>query len=403
MDINGRPIKWIPRKRSSLSDNCYLIQYQDSNIRRILESGLLLDEDLEVLLGVSESNSYQKTNNYRPSLFIFSSMLSIIGVSVLVKKYHIPVLIVPSVIFAVTSAAFELLRFRKIKNKKEIVGKLIEAISRTHKMNHNIKRYIKIRTELGNNSFWLENRKLKEFFDFLLQNEYELLKILTSVLERITVFNRELLDDFKCLLLLNPLENIQTNGQNIVDDWLLIIQRVQDIHVLFTSKFLSYIGIACSSNCSFEDDLNLLLDKTLPDIVKYLHIHNYLIKKQFMILRQPILKNSEYSLQSRRKPWNKRIVPKLRDTLICSVNNLSVIFEKSQNILDALENADDIEVNQFSDAIIDLRNHTFATYESLDLLCKLQGIVANSNSSNPARNKPPSLLRTDNLEKSCRQ
>ncbi|KAJ8942056.1 hypothetical protein NQ318_018402 [Aromia moschata] len=229
---------------------------------------------------------------------------------------------------------------------------------------------MKTRTDLGKtkNSFLtLYNKGVKDFLEYLLSCECQLFQYLVDVLQNISSYTPELRDDYTYLMALNPLDLLKTHNADNLEDCLLLAYS--------------------------------LLDKTLPNLVKNLQQHHDAVKKRFTLLRQSINKKSEYKLQATVKPTNdKQIQAKLQETLACSVNNLSIILEKSQNLLDILEHTNQTDLSEISNAVIDLRNHSFATYESLDLICKLYGILANSSTNNQSQKRLSEVKQDGNVE-----
>ncbi|XP_018564557.1 uncharacterized protein LOC108905952 [Anoplophora glabripennis] len=365
---------------TSLCDHEYYGPLIDSYIKSILKSGLLLDEDLEVLLSISKFRHFPERNAYRPSLSLLASIISALSAPFLATKLRMPLLVIPPFI---ASVYFTLIEYKREKRKQDNVGvvdRLLEVIIKLQKFTKNVIRYMKTRYDLGKtdkSSLVLHGKNVGEFMNVFLQTNSNILTFLSNNLNTFTTYSPELQEDFKSLEHLNYSNIFESENFYDTEDCLSCTQKVYDINVLIFSKLISYIGILFNSTTLREHSCSTLINETLHDIVKTLEHYHDTTKKQFLFLRHSSNKKSEIHLQSE---MNKRksISTKLEATLISSVNNLSVILEKSQIVLDKLENKTEKDLPHIGNALVDLRNHTFATYESLDLLCRLYGILSNA-------------------------
>ncbi|KAJ8930102.1 hypothetical protein NQ314_017147 [Rhamnusium bicolor] len=385
----------IQNKSTDVEDHEYYGQLIESYTRSILKSGLLLDEDLEALLSIFKFRNLPEQSKYRPSLSLFAGFISMLASSYIAKKYQLPLVVIPSLIFTLKAVTSEVKSVKRRKNNREIINKLIEVINKVHKLNISIIRYMKVRVDLGKTKEQefqtLHNRSVAEFLDTLSRND-SLFQFLIDNLKSISMYSDALFDDCQSLEDLKPMTILQAENVNNIENCLALTQKRQDLHVLFASKLLSYIGIIFHTKTSNlgEKDLNSLINERLPNIVRNLQEHHEFVKRHFVSLRQSVRKKTEYKLQARRAS-RKQIATRLQDSLVYSVNNLSVILEKSQNVLDRIENGDE----EIGNAIVDLKNHTFATYESLDILCKLYGILSNSTNDKQNDRKITNSVKAD--------
>lgn len=364
-----------------MCDHEYYGPLIDSYTKSILKSGLLLDEDLEALLSISKFRHFPERSGYKPSLSLLASIISALGSTFLAKKLKMPSLAVPPVIVSLYFIIFEYKNKKREQDDSKAVDKLLEAVTKIQKLTKNITRYMTTRYDLGKkdkNSLLLHGRSVEEFMDAFLQNSCDILEFLTDNLKSFTAYSTELKEDFMILEHLDYSSILAGGTLGDIQDCVTYTQKTYDINVLIFSKLLTYVGVLFNSQSLRESSCRTLLNETLPEIQRTLQRHHDKTKRQFMCLRHSANKKTEIQLQSE-TGRRKHISSKLEATLISSVNNLSVILEKSQNILERLEGGTMENSTEIGSALVDLRNHTFATYESLDLLCKLYGILSNSN------------------------
>lgn len=340
-----------------------------------------MDEDLEVLLSISKFRHFPERSGCKPSLSLLASIISALASPFLAKKLRMPLL---AVLPVTVSLYFIITEYRNRKTKQDdgkIVDKLLEILIKIQKLTKNITRYMTTRCDLGKkdkNPLALHGRNVEEFMDVFLRSSCNMLQFLVGNLKHFTIYCSELEEDFIIMEHLNCSNILSGGNLGNIEDCLTYTQKIYDINVLLFSKLLTYIGILLNSQVLREDNCRVLLNETLPKIQIILQQHHDKTKKLFLTLRHSANRKTEIQLQSE-VGKRKQISSKLEATLISSVNNLSIIMEKSQNILDTLESGNEKNSKEISRALVDLKNHTFATYESLDLLCRLYGILSNSN------------------------
>ncbi|KAJ8920300.1 hypothetical protein NQ315_011961 [Exocentrus adspersus] len=395
---------------TSLTSDEYYGPLIDSYTKSILKSGLLLDEDLEALLSISQFRTFSEKTSYKPSLSLLASIIALFSSSLLAKKLNTPLLAAPAL---VATASLALLEFKNQRNKqenKEVVDRLLGILSKIQKLNVNVMRYMKTRRDVEKTKNesplpFYYNKNVEEFMQAFSKNSSHVIEFLVHNLRSLSVYSAELQEDFKMLQELEFCDIFSDTDLGDTEKCLSFIQKTHDVNVLLFSKLLSYLGVVLNSKNMRESDMKTIINQTLPKTVKTLQHYSSVTKKHFVAFRQSAKSKSEMKQQSEGSK-RKNISNKLEATLISSVNNLSLILEKSQCVLERLETSEnDTNLPEIGNAILDLRNHTFATYESLDLLCRLYGILSNSNLNQPPGNKienrPKTSPTSETLPKIC--
>nr|XP_023021687.1 uncharacterized protein LOC111510061 isoform X2 [Leptinotarsa decemlineata] len=356
----------------------------DVYMKNILESGVLLDEDLEILLGTYKvNNNNPPIKNVKTSLNLTASVISLLFSLTLVKKLQTKLIVIPSILFTITTAALELKGARDEKNRLNLMNDLVNMMKKNHSLDVSIIRYMKTRLEVERKCpSKFHSREIHDFFEVASQDERNYFHFFMNTFGVLATFSDDLTEDFNnikdfCTLYSEEHDSID------LEKCLDLASKVQDLHIWLSSKLLSYFGVIF---CSISQNLNeyslkKLLNVELPKILNYLQRHYEARKKSFHIFRCSVDKWTDYKSQKRKKPENM-ISSKLHNTLESVIDNLSIISEKSLNILEMIESNSRDNTVDINMILLDLRNHTFSAYESLDLLCRLYGILSNKNDEN---------------------
>lgn len=355
--------------------NDYYGSLLTQHLKAILESGLLLDEDYEVLLNGCNFKIYPTHSGNRP-LWIIAASVAVIGSTMAAWKCNNVALTLSS-LGGLVLVYFERKATLKRKQRQRIVGEVIKSFAKVRKLNTAIIRYLKLRKtgkSTKENLLVEHNENVREFVIFFSRRNQEYLNMFMSNLKELASKKLELSEDFK------GVEHIDLESLLTQDDE-LTVSRVQDIFTLLVSKYLNYLGfIFCS--CIHEPsrclDMKAILDYKLPLIQSNLIQLNTDIQREFNNLRYCTAQ--KVAIDTTKKGYYaQNLSGKLHQTLIGAVNNLSLITEKSQLVLGKVEQIEDnTDVNKLEMTLRDLRDHAFATYESLEILCRLYGVLASA-------------------------
>ncbi|XP_028139406.2 uncharacterized protein LOC114333637 [Diabrotica virgifera virgifera] len=340
----------------------------------ILQSGLLLDEDLQILINFYKHDPSITFPVYTPSLFFRIGLASFVGSLVLANRFT-KWLVLPSTMMATVATVVEVKQSRKITNRKEIVENVVNISKKINTLNSSIKKYLKTRIDIKDKSqnefFQGYNIQTHEFLKNMRDDEKMFVVTIMNNLEILTNYSDNLKDDFNLFKDFKPLDKVQLEN---IEDGLKFIIQVQDLHIWIISKLLSYIStVSLGPNNKLDAAaVNTLFDVTLDSLLRFLKNHYEVTRKSFASLR-----SSVHTLQQIRTAKNDKpiISNKLQNTLMSALDNISIIYEKSQTILTRLEVSESESSEHLDTALLDLRNHTYAAYESVDLLCRLYGIL----------------------------
>lgn len=393
----------VPGKPEDIHRHHYYGPLINHYAKSILKSRMLLDEDLEVFLKEYNSSDYPEEVRYKPPCSTTASVASLLFSVHLSKKFGSLLLFVPSLIITAKLVFTEVQLQKKRSRDKKIIHEIIEAIRENRALNANIFRYIKVRTDLDSNSdkefFTAFNKNTEEFMTTFTKAEFNFAKTTIDILSRISAFSEELTEDYNCLKHLDVETSVNPCSVRNIYDCKNITKTIGDIHIYMTSKLLGYLGIILCSPVSKLDKENfeLFLNVRLPHILSVLRNHTQFVKNQFSSLQNSVVKILDYKYS--RSSETKNVSNKLRTTLINSINNLQVILEKSQGILQKLDNDETRNNVAIDKALLDVKDHTLATYESLDLLCRLYGILANAPIVANRNTTLPDLSRRSDVSK----
>ncbi|CAH1991406.1 unnamed protein product [Acanthoscelides obtectus] len=226
----------------------------------------------------------------------------------------------------------------------------------------------------------LPGRKLRDFVDTFHENQGTYIKALLKHIQTISFFCDEISEDYA------QIEDLDLSKQTADND-LQYYLYVNNLQILLHSKVLSYVGVTLGSKYTklSKDTVEVFLNKRIPRIIELI-LRNYNeTKKAFDRLKRSAMYYAEY--KERPRSENKYLHSKLKSALTDAVNNISILLDKSQIILDRLG---DGAINALEDSMKDLRAHSLATHESIDLLCRLHGIVTNAQPASDA--EPPKHL-----------
>ncbi|XP_072384288.1 uncharacterized protein [Diabrotica undecimpunctata] len=356
---------------NSLSDYYKVLLTTSTNT--ILQSGLLLDEDLQILINFYKQDPSITFPTYTPSLFLRISLASVVGSLVLANKFT-KWLVLPSAVLATVATAVEVKQSRRTTYRKELVESIVNISKKINTLNSSIKKYLKTRIDIKDKSqnefFQSYNTQTHEFLKNMMAGEKTFFESIMNNLKVLTNYSDNLKDDFNSFKNFKPLEEVQLDN---IEDGLKFVIQVQDLHIWIISKLLSYVSTVflCPNKSFYATSVNTLFDVTLDSLLRFLKSHYEVTRKSFSTLR-----SSVYTLQQIKTRNDKPIISnKLQNTLTAALDNLSIIYEKSQTILTRLEANESGSSEHLETALLDLRNHTYAAYESVDLLCRLYGIL----------------------------
>ncbi|KAL1494770.1 hypothetical protein ABEB36_010315 [Hypothenemus hampei] len=346
------------------------------HLRTILESGLLVDEDYNVLLNVCSFKIYPVNSN-RNLLGLIVGGLGVIGPVCLAWKYNKPILTLPS--FVATVLLYrEAKRAAKRKRYEAIVSTTTKSFVKVRKLNTTVIRYMKARKatkETENLLVFSEN--VREFVRGFIKENVLFLKFLLNALESLTSTIDELTEDFKTV------KEIDFEALLVLDEANEdFMAKLQDIYIFLTSKYLNYLGLTFNYYMKQfnESFLEQLFDQQLPSVQFNLEILRSTTQREFNNVRYNVSKKLEINISQSKVFSTKQLSGKFQHSLINAVNNLSVIMEKSRVVLCKIDEIDEncVDFRKMELALNDLREHAQATYESLDVLCRLYGILSDT-------------------------
>ncbi|KAG5887666.1 hypothetical protein JTB14_011513 [Gonioctena quinquepunctata] len=335
-------------------------------ISDIFESGLLLDEDLEILMNIQKLDCYPEIETNRISLKLTATAL-------------------------VTS------KLRSIRNRKKylsLIKELVEILKKISSLNVSIIRFLKIRLESEKKSMnptATFDRAVADFSRKTSLSEEKHFKSCIESLSIIATYSNDLNDDYSRIMGFNPFETgvHEEKTPLTLEEYTASAIKNQDLHIWLSSKLLCYIGILFCSDCHKLTGpiLQSLLDVNFPEMLINLQSYYDCKNKYFQSLRYSINKWVAFKSQRKKRP-EEMISSKLKNTLESVIDNLSLISEKSMNVLEEVERNRSSGSHEVNVALIDLRNHTYTAYESLDVLCRLYGILSNTTGIQDPISKP---------------
>ncbi|XP_057659174.1 uncharacterized protein LOC130895712 [Diorhabda carinulata] len=351
----------------------------DSYVNTILESGLLLDEDLQILFNYYKPNNPLTFPKYKPSSALKLSLTFLLGNLLLIKKLH-KAFLLPPIIATGISTYFEIKKYKRRGFQQLLLQDMVDNFKNINNLNNFIKKYIKTRIDVENKSqnnlFSGYTKQIDIFLKNTLSNEKLYFDKMIKTIGMIVNFSENLVDDFNLFKYFQPLNDL--NRFDNLQDGLDFLNKIKDIHVWLTSKLFSYLSIMflCPTDQLTDKVYERIIDK-LNSLLNFLKQHYNITKKEFYTLRNIDAKINELkSIKPKRYISNN-----LHKTLLSAIDNISVISEKYHTIITEIETTDDPPSETLQTALIDLRNHTFAAYESLDLLCRLYGILITQSTS----------------------
>ncbi|VEN46112.1 unnamed protein product [Callosobruchus maculatus] len=356
--------------KCSLQEDLYYGPLIDTDVRKILKSGYLLDEDLECLLNEFVSIDSPPPQSYNVPSKLLLSLSTVLISGILSKKYS-PWVLPPSLLTTTIVAGYEVRRHLTKSKQARLIDTLIEVIQKKLKLHSHIIRYLRVRGDAMKNEISadaLTNRKMNAFMHRFSESQVSYFRVLLGHLQTISFFSDQLSED--CVQL-GSLEFSDRSIENSLEYSIF----TNDLQILLHSKLLSYIGLVLCSKSSklTRSTIEVFLNKRIPQIIDFIQQSYNETKKEFDHIRTSATQYAEYKQKSKS---DKRFVhSKLANALVDAVNNISIILEKSQGILERIDDDND---KTLESAIQDLRAHSLATYESIDLICRLYGIVTHS-------------------------
>lgn len=331
------------------------------HLKSILESGLLLDADYEVLL---QRCNFQ-VRSYHPRRHPWEILAG--GVAALVSwKCRQPIIALSAL--AATIASICLLRRNatRLKRRREIIEYVLKSFLKGRKLNAGVVRYLKLRK---NDNFGAHIQKFLKYFVELSKKHFGLM--LTNI-DQLVCAQQELQQDFVELQQLD-LHSLLTSDELREDNHLIFAERVNDIATLLTSKYLNYLGL---NLCQYLSDSNpsafeRLLDQQLPTVRQQCEQLHIVVQKEFNNLRYNTAQKLEITAVAS-SYFGRHLSGKLQQTVMGAINNLSLIMEKSRTVLSKVQEIDDLnDVKKLETTLSELRSNALVTYESLDVLCRL--------------------------------
>ncbi|XP_030753220.1 uncharacterized protein LOC115880213 [Sitophilus oryzae] len=361
------------------------------HVKTILESGLLLDEDYEVLLKSSVFKIYPIKPSGVPLGLIGGALLAL-GSLLMAKRWKSPLVMAPAAALTLALVCSERRSRLKIGRRQEGVGRLIKGLTKVRKLHGSIIRYMGLRKELisknEGDSLLIYEKNIEDYIKTFIKRNSELFELMLQELEALSTINDDLRLDYKSLNEININTVLEIKNYTI-SDCLAVTKSIHDLHTFLSSKYLNYLGLSLhhhlqEPNCKSLEDL---IDKTIPNLNNVIENLHEACRKQFNDLRYSASKKAEIETKNK-GIFRRHVTGTLHHTLTETVNNLSVIMERSRAVLEKIETEEDPKRMEIS--LKGLRDHALATYESLDVLCRLYGILSDSNKNQTTVQNIPS-------------
>ncbi|CAH0554435.1 unnamed protein product [Brassicogethes aeneus] len=342
--------------------------------KSILESKLMLDEDMEVIQ-CDYYNENSSDYSYRPSLFFTVGTTLSLGFTILSKRIGFNVLLVPSILFATFTLVYEVSEILRNKRQRSNINNLIDALKNIRYLNNNVAHFVKLRHEIKENGpckfFEAITPQVHSLVCFVNKNETEVLHKIKHFLLQLSKLEESLEDDVSIIHEVILDNDIGCEMESIV--LMESLQRLQAIYVLFISKLLSYICIVLNRPVQEYEFKKLVFNYIVPELLCDIETCHNSIKSKF-----ELVKYSKERVRKNYKDMNKltnhlakSMSNRMQQTLVYSTSNLSIILEKSETLLNSMEGrTDEDDLSDIAPSIEDLKKHTYSTYETLDILCK---------------------------------
>uniref|UniRef100_A0AAR5P610 Vezatin n=1 Tax=Dendroctonus ponderosae TaxID=77166 RepID=A0AAR5P610_DENPD len=338
------------------------------HLKSILESGLLLDEDYEVLLQRCNFQVRSSHPRRRPWEILAG------GVAALVAwKCRQPIIALSALAATIVSICLQRRDIARRKRRREIIDCVLKSFLKGRKLNAGVVRYLKMRKieDFG--------AHIQEFLEHFVGLNKEHFALMLKNIDLLVCAQQELQQDFVELQQLD-LHSLLTLDELRGENYHKFAERVNDIATLLTSKYLNYLGLTL---CEYLSDPNpsaveRLWDQQLPRVRQQLDQLHTVLQKEFNNLRYNAAQKLEItSVVS--SYFGRQLSGKLQQTVMGAINNLSLIMERSRTVLSKVQEIDDLDdVKKLETTLSELRCHALDTYESLDVLCRLCGILSQS-------------------------
>ncbi|XP_050310105.1 uncharacterized protein LOC126746053 isoform X2 [Anthonomus grandis grandis] len=360
----------------------------NQHVKTILESGLLLDEDYEVLLSAANFKLYPHETRRLSLGIVFGGGVAVVGSLLLAFKIKRPSVIIPAA--AANTFLFYLGRNARIKweRREEAVPVLVRSLLKLRRLNFTVLRYLAMRGEQSPVGF---NESVNEFLQSFLKHQQEYFEELLRHLGALAEHTLELQEDFRALKDFDPKSLL--NGEPTEETYQQLLSTVQDIYTILVSKYLNYLGLVWQEYLNHQHiNVQEVLDNKIYAFKAKTDQHTMNLQQEFNNLRYSASKKLEISKST---SFSKNISGNLRKTLDATINRLSLILEQSRTVLSRIEEVEDNQdVKNLEIALKDLREQALSTYESLDVLCKLFGILSEANNQTVKAFNPKTSVDT---------
>lgn len=340
----------------------------------------MLDEDMEVILNDYYMESNLLKSQYKPSILVTVSGVFSLITSFICKKMDAPVLYIPSLIVASCAIMYKGFEGFKQRQLQKNIVELNEILRDMRNLNGSVSQYIKIRHDVkehsSNEHFQSITTEVKDLLSYMYKQEMALFIKIKSVLIDLSKYDAGVAEDVLILNDINLNENFKL--ENNSTECLFVLQKLQAIYILFISKLLSYLCIVLNKRVKNYGFKRVIFNSVVPEVIKDVKVCIKNIKTNFDKVKYSKEKRRKFKSNALVKPGGKNIVNRMANTLAFSTTNLSIILEKSETLLNQVQQLKDRDIVKIAPSILDLKNHTYATFEALDVLCKFYDVYSNT-------------------------
>ncbi|KAF7269884.1 hypothetical protein GWI33_017089 [Rhynchophorus ferrugineus] len=270
-------------------------------------------------------------------LGLIGCLVTAAGSIFLTKRYDTKLALIPAFVAGSALAWTRWSRAERRKLQRDVIERLLMQMVKLQKFNSSVIQYMRTRNELKRKTdeelLLIYEKNVEEYVKTSIKENGDFFVDLMEYLNYFSSIDDELSKDYEIIKELNIHDLLQKEKAR---DHQTITKQIYDLYIFLSSKFLNYLGVSLTQ---------LLLIGNIAEIENILE-H-----------RLPRFITEVESLDT--SPYRRAVLDKVET-------------EENPSKINAI--------------LSDLRAHSLATYESLDILCKLYGILADSD----RQEKPPS-------------
>ncbi|RZC40019.1 uncharacterized protein BDFB_000042, partial [Asbolus verrucosus] len=360
----------------------------DHHIQCILQSGLLLDEDMDcILLNYNPDDE----NNNEKGLTICQKLLGALSFTSTVAIVHKKL---PLFYTTISATPFILLAIRhlreivRMKNQKRNLETVIDMARNISKLNRMIFEYFKVKNTVERHicspstvgTINPYTKRMKQLIETIFNEEINLLIFIRDF----GTYVPSLKTDYAYLENLE-LQDFSSLNVKCINDCVSYLRKLCDIYVLVVSNCFTCLALTLCPNLWSKDGVIIEEIYAVVPKMKKIALTCYSnVSKKFDDVKYHYLNKAEIKIQFKKPKLN--VATKLQVETYNTMAHTVDILEKSQIIYQKLQKVDLqslSEKEKLGKCICELRGHVFDYYESLDVLYKLYQININASQAKP--------------------